>query len=46
LQMEEILAAMHKTFPVLTVLSLDLDDKTLATLVDPDLFLGGLAPCL
>jgi hypothetical protein len=45
-QMEEILAAMHKTFPVLTDLSLDSDDETLVTLVDPDLFLGGSAPCL
>jgi hypothetical protein len=45
-QMEEILAAMHKSFPVLTDLDLGSEDETLATLVDPDLFLGGSAPCL
>jgi hypothetical protein len=46
-QMGEILAAMHKSFPVLTDLSLGSDDeRVLATLVDPDLFLGGSAPCL
>jgi hypothetical protein len=45
-QMEEILAAMHKPFPILTHLNLDSEDETLATLVDPDLFLGGSAPCL
>jgi hypothetical protein len=45
-QMEEILAAMHKSFPVLTHLDLESEDETLETLVDPDLFLGGSAPCL
>jgi hypothetical protein len=48
-QMEEILAAMHKSFPVLTDLWLESKGEigeTLATLVDPDLFLGGSAPCL
>jgi hypothetical protein len=45
-QMEEILAEMHKSFPVLTDLNLGTEDETLATLVDPDLFLGGSAPCL
>jgi F-box-like len=45
-QMGEILAAMHKPFPVLTYLDLSSEDETLATLVDPDLFLGGSAPCL
>jgi hypothetical protein len=44
--MGEILAAMHKSFPVLTDLDLGTEDETLATLVDPDLFLGGSAPCL
>jgi hypothetical protein len=43
-QMEEILAAMHKPFPVLTDLKLGSDDQTVS--VDPDLFLGGSAPCL
>jgi hypothetical protein len=45
-QMGEILAAMHKPFPVLTDLDLESEDETLATLIDPDLFLGGSAPCL
>jgi hypothetical protein len=44
--MEEILAAMHKPFPVLTHLDLESDDDTLETPVDPDLFLGGSAPSL
>jgi F-box-like len=44
--MGEILAAMHKSFPVLTYLDLGTEDETLVTLVDPDLFLGGSAPCL
>jgi len=45
-QMGEILAAMHKPFPVLKDLWLDSesDDETVS--VDPDLFLGGSAPCL
>jgi hypothetical protein len=43
-QMGEILAAMHKPFPVLTDLWLESDDETVS--VDPDLFLGGSAPCL
>jgi hypothetical protein len=41
-QMGEILAAMHKSFPVLTYLNLESEGETLAT----DLFLGGSAPCL
>jgi hypothetical protein len=41
-QMGEILAAMHKPFPVLTDLWLESDDETVS--VDPDLFLGGSAP--
>jgi hypothetical protein len=45
-QMGEILAAMHKPFPVLTHLNLESEGETLATLVNPDLFLGGSAPCL
>jgi len=46
-QMEVILAAMHKSFPVLTRLELQSGDGTLTTLDDhPDLFLGGSAPCL
>ena len=45
-QMEEILAAMHKSFPVLTDLELESEDETLVPLVNPDLFLGGSAPCL
>jgi hypothetical protein len=45
-QMGEILAAMHKPFPILTDLILGSEDETLETLVDPDLFLGGSAPCL
>jgi hypothetical protein len=45
-QMGEILTAMHTSFPVLTDLRLDSDDETLGTLIDPDLFLGGSAPCL
>ena len=44
LQMEEILAAMHKPFPVLTDLQLRSYHDTVS--VDPDLFLGGSAPCL
>jgi F-box-like len=43
-QMGEILAAMHKPFPVLTDLWLESDDETVS--VDPDLSLGGPAPCL
>jgi hypothetical protein len=43
LQMEEILAAMHKPFPVLTELSLKSFNETAS--VDP-LFLGGSATCL
>ena len=43
-QMEEFLAAMHKPFPVLTDLYLDSNRQTEP--VDPDLFLGGSAPCL
>jgi hypothetical protein len=43
-QMGEILAAMHKPFPVLTDLRLISDDETVS--VDFDLFLGGSAPCL
>ncbi|KAI0264790.1 hypothetical protein BGY98DRAFT_1103332 [Russula aff. rugulosa BPL654] len=44
-EMEEILAAlMHKSFPILTDLSLGSDDETAP--VDPELFLGGSAPCL
>jgi hypothetical protein len=42
--MGEILAAMHKPFPVLTDLWLESDDETVS--VDPDLFLGRSAPCL
>jgi F-box-like len=45
-QMGEILEAMHKSFPVLTDLRLESEYDTPATLVDPDLFLGGSAPCL
>jgi hypothetical protein len=45
-QMEQILVAMHKSFPVLTDLNLEPGDETPAILVDPDLFLGGSAPCL
>jgi hypothetical protein len=47
-QMEEILAAMHKPFPVLKYLYLysEDEDDTPATLVDPELFLGGSAPCM
>jgi hypothetical protein len=45
-QMEEILVAIHKPFPILTHLNLEAEDETLATAVDPDLFLGGSAPCL
>jgi len=46
--MGEILAAMHKPFPVLEDLWLDSesDDETVLMSVDPDLFLGGSAPCL
>jgi hypothetical protein len=43
-QMGEILAAMHKPFPVLAVLRLESNGPTVS--VDPDLFLGGSAPCL
>ena len=43
-QLEEILAAMHKPFPALTHLDLMSEEPTLT--VDPDLFLGGSAPCL
>jgi hypothetical protein len=43
-QMEVILAAMHKPFPVLTDLRLESDDQTGS--VDPGSFLGGSAPCL
>jgi hypothetical protein len=43
-QMGEILAAMHKPFPVLAVLRLESNGQTVS--VDPDLFLGGSAPCL
>jgi hypothetical protein len=47
LQMEEILAGMHKPFPVLTELSLQSDDEIHEMApVDPDLFLGGSIPCL
>jgi hypothetical protein len=46
LEMEEILAAMHKPSPVLTHLDLGSDDDSLETPLDPDLFLGGSAPCL
>jgi hypothetical protein len=46
LEMKEILAAMHKPFPVLTHLDLGSDGDTPETPVDPDLFLGGSAPCL
>ena len=42
--MEEILAAMHKSFPVLTELWLHSEDETAS--VDPDSFLGGSIPCL
>jgi hypothetical protein len=45
-QMGEILAAMYKSFPILTDLLLESEDETLETLVDPELFLGGSAPCL
>lgn len=43
-QMGEILAAMHKPFPVLKYLNLESEDETV--LVEPDLFLGGSASCL
>jgi F-box-like len=43
-QMEEILEAMHKPFPVLTGLSLESDGETAS--VDPEFFLGGSVPCL
>ena len=42
--MEEILAAMHKSFPILTELWLHSEDETAS--VDPDSFLGGSIPCL
>ena len=46
-QMGGILAAMHKSFPVLTDLYIQSEgETTLPTLIDPDLFLGGSAPCL
>jgi hypothetical protein len=44
-QMEGILVGMHKSFPVLAYLNLEPEDET-PVLVDPDLFLGGSAPCL
>lgn len=43
-QMEEILEAMHKSFPVLTKLWLLCNDET--SPLDPDLFLGGSIPSL
>ena len=43
-QMEKILAAMYKSFPVLTDLWLESDDETAS--VEPELFLSGSAPCL
>ncbi|KAI0270221.1 hypothetical protein BGY98DRAFT_1190063 [Russula aff. rugulosa BPL654] len=43
-QMEEILEAMHKPFPVLTGLCLGSNGETAS--VDPDSFLGGSIPCL
>ena len=43
-QMDEILAAMHMSFPVLTRLELFSGGKPVP--VDPDLFLGGSAPSL
>jgi hypothetical protein len=43
-QLDEVLAAMHKPFPILTELSLQSFDETAS--VDPDLFLGGSATCL
>ena len=43
-QMEEILEAMHKPFPVLTGLWLESNGETAS--VDPESFLGGSAPCL
>src|SRR6266849_6405333 len=43
-QMEEILVAMYRPFPFLSHLELQSIGETLATLVDPDLFLGGSAP--
>ena len=43
-RMEEILTAMHKPFPILTDLWLEPNNETVS--VDPDLFLGGSAPCL
>ena len=43
-EMEEILEAMHRPFPVLTGLWLGSDDETAS--VDPESFLGGSAPCL
>jgi hypothetical protein len=43
-EMEEILEAMHRPFPVLTGLWLGSDDETAP--VDPEFFLDGSAPCL
>ncbi len=44
--MEEILVAMYRPFPLPSHLELQSIGETLATLVDPDLFLGGSAPRL
>lgn len=43
-QMEEILAGMHKPFPILTHLWLESDDETVS--VNPVSFLGESVPCL
>jgi hypothetical protein len=44
-QLEKLLAAIQQPFPAMTRLQLEFQDEILAP-IDPDLFLGGSAPCL